>query len=210
MKRFLLLLLCCLPLMAETATATFQPAAADDGFVTASGAPLVPSTTFANSATDDYVAFNNLSGFSSNYETLFRFDTSSLSGKTIQSASLTVRVTGSYMTSTGCHFSMGWWSGPADYTFWSNDDFQDAYAETAVGPLFGTVGTTVTLPLINLGSINKTGYTGIRLKVQNSSCSFSQVTVGLASVRNANASYRPYLTVTYINGGAKLIILNEQ
>ncbi|MCL5745169.1 MAG: hypothetical protein M1541_14800 [Acidobacteria bacterium] len=212
MKRILFLLLCGLPLMADSAT--FYPASADDGTVAPSSGSTMPTSAapsdWAATSIYDTVGFTE-TGWYSVSETLLRFDTSSMAGKSIQSATLTLTVfqlPSPY--TTGCHFSAGWWSGPADYTFWTRDDVQDAFAEIGVGAVFTTAPQTVNLSLINLGSINKTGYTGIRLRLQESSCSLTNENLTLVSVRNPYIPYRPYLTITYVNSGAKLIIVGDQ
>jgi hypothetical protein len=166
------------------------------------------STAYPPSGIADPSSLNNTFGarragpIAGGYEVrtaLIRFDTSTIPpGATLTAASLRLFVTGATSTN-GRNLVAEWYSGatwPLDGTDYIPAAANDASTGTAIGAL--NVSAFNTLPLQNLGSISRNGYTTIRLHVDGGQPS-GENNVFFAAYEGG-AAQAAQLAVTYTTG----------
>ena len=182
-------------------TVTFSVAASgDDGdlLARAFGYPP-PGPPSANSAGSIFTVGRRFAN--TNYDVLvglLRFDTSSIpDGATITSVKL--RVYASAKTDSDDRGLVGEWYADANWPIDPTDYALSSAADALGGAdLTGiVVGATNEFPLMNLGSLSKTGYTGLRLHIdggQPSGDNFLQI----VAFDHATLP-EPQLVVTYTN-----------
>jgi len=186
---------------------TFSIAAgSDDGDVAMNN--MGASTAYPPSGTPDPSSSNNTFGarragpIAGGYEVragLIRFDTSTIPvGATLTTASLRLFVTGATSTN-GRNLVAEWYNGatwPVDGSDYAPAASNDASTGTAIGAL--GVNAFNTLPLQNLGSISRSGYTTIRLHVDGGQPSGENLVFFAAY--EGGPSQAAQLVVTYTTG----------
>jgi hypothetical protein len=170
----------------------------DDGDLRLTGASYPPSGTVAGSSTGNFVTSGRRSVFGGYdvFNGLMRFDTSAIpDGATVTGATLRLHVTGKQNADNRnlvaeWYDSVNWPIDGADYAL---DSSANALAGFAIAQI--PVGSQNDFALTGLGSLSKTGFTGLRLHVDGGQPSGDNY-VQIASFDHATLP-EPRLVVTY-------------
>ncbi len=145
-----------------------------------------------------------------------RFNTSSLTGMTLNSASLTYNVSvwaaeAIATNSCGTGKNVNWdWVTPSWPPVYNDNVWSDTCSSgNAAGPESSQATGARTVPLGNIGSINRAGYTYLRGSM-NAAASFPYWDAADHFYGPSFAVVNPYITVDYnLPGGPKLIVVTE-